>query len=569
MARCLSCSNLVVGCLVLYCLFSAWHLSGFWFPEQCDSRNRQHRPCLPPLYNARRTHVDLQVFRTKANDPGRVVPSFLTLDRTRNSTLILQATDVDPTEPSTWDVNVSIPDAVRRNGSLGAVVFITPHGVSPDPQDATYDKTLVVSFVTKLTQHMPRRDANKTMLVASDEDVEQSDDVRTDKPVTHWRPRLVLRYVDDQSIFPGGQLPGDFRLPIVRQRDAKPAYQPIFYADDFGMLHRDWVPLSSNVSRPPPRLRVELGPESLGMYRFLIQMSASTSLMKEQAGLTDKDIDDVKAIFTETSITYLLFTYAISILHMVFDFLAFKNDVGFWKGRENLAGLSRRAVVMNCICTAIIFLYLFDNEQTSILILGTVGISLLIEAWKVTKVFKISFGWHGWLPYIAISSVRSKAEASTEQFDATAMAWLSLVLYPLVAAVAVYSLVYNPHKSWYSWLLESLANGVYMFGFVMMTPQLFINYKLKSVAHLPWRVFMYKAFSTFVDDAFSFMIKMPTAHRLACLRDDVVFFVYLYQRWLYPVDKTRVNEFGYAYEEEPKEGADGHDTKSEAEKKDQ
>ena len=26
----------------------------------------------------------------------------------------------------------------------------------------------------------------------------------------------------------------------------------------------------------------------------------------------------------------------------------------------------------------------------------------------------------------------------------------------------------------------------------MMTPQLFINYKMKSVAHLPWRMLTYK-----------------------------------------------------------------------------
>lgn len=62
-----------------------------------------------------------------------------------------------------------------------------------------------------------------------------------------------------------------------------------------------------------------------------------------------------------------------------------------------------------------------------------------------------------------------------------------------------------------------------------MTPQLFINYKLKSVAHLPWRVFMYKALNTFIDDLFAFIIKMPTMHRLSCLRDDIVFIIYLYQ----------------------------------------
>ena len=39
------------------------------------------------------------------------------------------------------------------------------------------------------------------------------------------------------------------------------------------------------------------------------------------------------------------------------------------------------------------------------------------------------------------------------------------------------------------------------------------------------------------------------------LRDDIVFFIYLYQRYLYPVDKTRPNEFGRAYEEEEEEGS--------------
>ncbi|KAK2117491.1 Cleft lip and palate associated transmembrane protein 1 [Saguinus oedipus] len=110
-----------------------------------------------------------------------------------------------------------------------------------------------------------------------------------------------------------------------------------------------------------------------------------------------------------------------------------------------------------------------------------------------------------------------------------------------------------------------LSVGVYAFGFLFMLPQLFVNYKvrrpmppaapspvppaapspmppaadlclsllfqLKSVAHLPWKAFTYKAFNTFIDDVFAFIITMPTSHRLACFRDDVVFLVYLYQRW--------------------------------------
>ena len=77
-----------------------------------------------------------------------------------------------------------------------------------------------------------------------------------------------------------------------------------------------------------------------------------------------------------------------------------------------------------------------------------------------------------------------------------------------------------------------------------MTPQLFINYKLKSVAHLPWRMLSYKFTSTFIDDIFAFVIKMPMLYRIGCLRDDVIFLIYLYQRYKYRVDHSRVNEFG-------------------------
>ena len=78
-----------------------------------------------------------------------------------------------------------------------------------------------------------------------------------------------------------------------------------------------------------------------------------------------------------------------------------------------------------------------------------------------------------------------------------------------------------------------------------MTPQLFINYRLKSVAHLPWKFFMYKALNTFIDDLFAFIIKMPTLHRMSCFRDDIVFAVFLYQRYVYRVDMSRVNEYGH------------------------
>lgn len=67
---------------------------------------------------------------------------------------------------------------------------------------------------------------------------------------------------------------------------------------------------------------------------------------------------------------------------------------------------------------------------------------------------------------------------------------------------------------------------------------------------MPARTMMYKFLNTFIDDLFAFTIKMPVLHRLATLRDDVIFFVYIYQAWAYKVDYSRVNEFGQGGDED-------------------
>ena len=70
---------------------------------------------------------------------------------------------------------------------------------------------------------------------------------------------------------------------------------------------------------------------------------------------------------------------------------------------------------------------------------------------------------------------------------------------------------------------------------------------------MPAKAMTYKFLNTFIDDLFAFTIKMPTLHRLATLRDDVIFFIYLYQSWAYKVDYTRVNEFGQGGEDDDDE----------------
>ena len=372
--------------------------------------------------------------------------------------------------------------------------------------------------------------------------------------VTHIRPRLSVFVVGSPPTFPRSQPPPDITIHPVHapkelaQRGYRVAYRPLVAVDEFTITRREYAVMDPDPARADPTMTVNVRPLNIGLFRMMSQMVHSMDMMQNNFGMSESDLDELKEMFTGQDWRYLALTFGVSILHSWFAFLAFKNDIGFWKQKSNLEGLSVRTQWTSFVCQLIIFANLLDRGQSSWIIVGEMGVSVCIEGWKVTKFLARDGVFHRLFGVGAKALDKSQMQKDTELYDKRAMRFLSYLLYPVVGAYGGYSLFYHPQRSWRSWVLRTLANGVYMFGFIAMTPQLYINYRLKSVAHLPWKAFMYKAFNTFIDDVFAFAIAMPTIHRLACLRDDLVFFVYLYQRWLYPVDKKRVNEFGRAYE---------------------
>lgn len=70
----------------------------------------------------------------------------------------------------------------------------------------------------------------------------------------------------------------------------------------------------------------------------------------------------------------------------------------------------------------------------------------------------------GKIPMLRFRDRESYAKNKTKEYDDLAMKYLSYVLFFLAACFAVYSLKYERHKSWYSWILSSLTSCVYMFG---------------------------------------------------------------------------------------------------------
>lgn len=160
------------------------------------------------------------------------------------------------------------------------------------------------------------------------------------------------------------------------------------------------------------------------------------------------------------------------------------------------------------------------------MILLPAGFGILLDCWKIKQACDVSA--KGSFPFISIKAKESYGEDDTDSHDKQAIKYMSIGLFPLFVGYSIYSVVYNDHKGWYSYVINTLVGGVYLFGFITMTPQLYINYKLKSVEHMPGRALVYRFLNTIIDDLFSFIITMPTMHRLSCFRDDVIFVVYIY-----------------------------------------
>jgi len=418
----------------------------------------------------------------------------------------------------------------------------------------------------------------------------------------YWKPEVMIHLVQDDEGYPldysnrvGFEIvqvdKGKPQRSQGRQHASGYAYLPAVHVDEIGLTSDKYIPLNGTVSALPLRIGFHSGmmvmeeeeeekqssQEGLTPARFRLLNHLSSALESQaEMGFEQSDIDDLRRLIAETNVMLLAVTILASVFHLLFEFLTFKSDVDFWRGNTDLTGLSVRALFLDWMSQVVILFYLIEMDSSLLMTVPT-GVGMLIALWKCQRGaglkfvkssdinhtndgkawYNIVFGISGY-ELCATRLARSSSDKSsqdsskkpdlaalTEEMDQLATRLLGkYFLIPLVLSFAIYSLVKEHHAGWYSWFITTASSFVYAIGFVLMTPQLFLNYKLKSVAHLPWRVLGYRFVNTFIDDLFAFIIRMPTMARMSCFRDDVVFIIYLWQRYLYPVDANRPVEGG-------------------------
>ncbi|XP_032231498.1 cleft lip and palate transmembrane protein 1 homolog [Nematostella vectensis] len=461
-----------------------------------------------------------------------------------------------------FSTQLKTSENLMNNGSLYAHVYITKIGKNPNPASPKFDKRAVVYRSKMLTVYKKRRVSKTVNLLYGSTEAPPEQQIKDPKKeqeiINYWHPNLTINMMDDQTPWTPGSVPPPMD-EFIEFDNVTSKYYPLLYLNTYWNLGSEYMPI--NETTPTLDLHLTYSPISLfkwQMYESQRMRQKWFSVLGDDMQQSEEEQDAMKRTIVETNPYLLGVTMIVTLVHTVFEFLAFKNDIQFWRSRKTLEGLSVRSVFFNVFQATVVLLYVADNDTNTVIIISCF-VGLLIELWKINKVVNIKLDREnrilGMFPRISFEDKESYVESSTRVYDQMAFKYLSWALFPLLVCYCIYSLFYVEHKGWYSWVLSMLYGFLLTFGFITMTPQLFINYKLKSVAHLPWRMMTYKALNTFIDDLFAFVIKMPMMYRIGCFRDDIVFFIYLYQRWIYKVDHKRVNEFGLTGEDLANGGA--------------
>ena len=87
------------------------------------------------------------------------------------------------------------------------------------------------------------------------------------------------------------------------------------------------APLSGDISRAHPRLKLKLKPISLGRHRIQRQLAQAFEILGSSLGLGD-ELDEVRELMSEERLYRFVLMQIISFLHIVFDILA--SSLGHW-----------------------------------------------------------------------------------------------------------------------------------------------------------------------------------------------------------------------------------------------
>lgn len=241
------------------------------------------------------------------------------------------------------ETTIKVPKQVQNNGTLFAHFFVARTGHQLDPTAKDYDTADAVHFFRPLNQYLPKKKAKKlkNLLASSDEDEdEEEDDTPSVQTVSYYHPNFTLSMIPNSGTQRFTQLPPAVRQHVQLERTGARDlsgqhgwYYPILFLNTFWQLKSHMTELNSTVETLP--LRFSLNNLAYWKFSILTNIDESSKQTARQAayggpvpgGGDGSEWEMVKEILLDTNVWLLGTTGVVTILHMIFETLAFKSDI--------------------------------------------------------------------------------------------------------------------------------------------------------------------------------------------------------------------------------------------------
>ena len=317
-----------------------------------------------PAFDARASSDEIKIFNPIAQKIAPIWPMNSTIDLSiyvgssahipslatvNPKTLVLREKGFalgDWKESRTVDTRFFVPKEVHVNGTLWAHFYVALHDHPLDPAAKDYDTAKAYYFSRPLSQILPKKKIVKTknLLAGSDGQLEaRADEIDVPKLGTYYHPNFTMSFIPDSGtqMYPAMHpaIRRHVELERTGARDASGQnswYYPILFVNTFWQLRDHMTELNSSVTSLP--LHITLN--NLNNWKFSLYASIDEGVKQNQRQIANggpvpaagdgSEFEEFKRVLVDTNFYLLCTTVGVTILHTIFEALAFKNDiVGF------------------------------------------------------------------------------------------------------------------------------------------------------------------------------------------------------------------------------------------------
>ncbi|KAK4516180.1 alcohol dehydrogenase [Mucor velutinosus] len=340
------------------------------------------------------------------------------------------------------------------------------------------------------------------------------------KSVPYWHQTITISLVYDAKDYISRNTLHPVTLkyfinsskPISSSHRSISFYRPIIFPNDFWQTKKDVYPINdTTLSALPLTVRFE----SINVWKFNVY-AVLANKNDQQTNSPQSGLDDSLSVLEQGymfSITLLT-----CFMHGLFELLAFKNDIGFYRAKTNRIGISVYSLMIHIAIQAILLMYTMDFSNNAIR--GCIQLThLCVNVWKWNHVWLHEFEWvteqgsnYGFAVRVERSATGGKhklveqGETKTQQLDTIAFKLLIVFAVPLFAIYNAYHYYYHYNMLIYhqlknmcmeDWTRKVITNGIVnflsIFGPIMAVwPQIYINCKMDMVNHISTHTMTYK-----------------------------------------------------------------------------